>query len=313
MLVGKEKSLAKKPQRLFFRHVVRKIFLEDWAMKVLALLITLGLWFGVNLVNKGKQITQAFNAVPLSLRVLDNAVVTHAPNQEFEILVRGVDEQVFKVRRSDLVVYVDLTELPPGEHVITLTPDSVSVPLPDGVTLFDLQPSRIAVTIEAVEEKEVAVHVQEEGMPAAGFEVYGESVVPQKVKVRGPSSVIRAIDQLLTEKISLDGRREDFTARQIPVNSSNSKVTIFNTVVDVMFRIGETRVEKTFVVPVTGTFSSKKATVVLYGPRTPITKLRPETLKVEITKNDRGEDAPNLVLPDALQGSVEIRKLKLNP
>jgi len=44
-----------------------------------------------------------------------------------------------------------------------------------------------------------------------------------------------------------------------------------------MFRIGETRAEKTFVVPVTGTFQAKKATVVVYGPRTAVTKLRPKT------------------------------------
>src|SRR5205085_1278175 len=116
-----------------------------------------------------------------------NAVVTHAQVQDVVISVRGIDDQVYKIRRNDLVAYVDLTELPAGDHVLTLTPESVSVPLPDGVTVFDLQPSRIAVTIEPVEEKEVAVHVETEGAPSRGFEVYETTILPQKVKIRGPA------------------------------------------------------------------------------------------------------------------------------
>src|SRR5438045_1762343 len=183
MLVDKDRSKLKKPRRLFLKHIVRKIFLEDWAMKLVALVITLGLWFGVNFVNKGKPITQTFTAVPLNLRVLDNAVVTHAQVQDVEIGVRGVDDQVYKIRRNDLVVFVDLTDLALGDHVLTLTPESVSISLPPGVTLFDLQPSRIAVTIQPIEEKEVAVHAETDGAPPRGVGVGSETDLPQKIEV----------------------------------------------------------------------------------------------------------------------------------
>ena len=142
MLVGKDTSRPKKPQRLFVKHIVRKVFLEDWAMKLVALVITLGLWFGVNFVNKGKQVTQTFTAVPLNLRVLDNAVVTHAQVQAVEIGVRGTDDQVYKIRRNDLVAYVDLTDVAPGDQVLTLTPENVSVSLPAGRELDPRQGGR---------------------------------------------------------------------------------------------------------------------------------------------------------------------------
>ena len=32
---------------LWAKHVIKKLFLEDWALKLIALTITLGLWFGV--------------------------------------------------------------------------------------------------------------------------------------------------------------------------------------------------------------------------------------------------------------------------
>ena len=85
--------MSDQPNKLFSKHIVRKIFHEDWAMKLLALVITLGLWFGVTVLSKGKQASDRFT-VPLNFRVLDNAAVTNSPVQEVEIRVRGVDDKI---------------------------------------------------------------------------------------------------------------------------------------------------------------------------------------------------------------------------
>ena len=295
--------MSGEPRKLFTKHILRKIFLEDWAMKLVALVITLGLWFGVTVVSRGKQASERYT-VPLNFRVLDTAMVTSAPVQEVELRVRGLDERIELIRRNDLVVNVDLTELKPGEQVLTLTPETVSVSLPEGVKLVDLQPSRIAVTIDTMIEKEVAVKAVVEGSPQNGFEVYGEpQILPQRVKVRGPKTLIENVDQLFTDKISLDGRSEDFFARQIPVTSADNKVTIYNTVVDVSIRIGEKRTERTISIPI----GARTATATLYGPKTVLAKLKPADIKVEITKNDSGEDTPQFELPLDIKDLVEIR------
>ncbi len=289
--------MSDKPNKLFVRHIIRKIFLEDWAMKLVALVITFGLWLGVTVISKGKQTSDRFT-VPLNFRLLDNAEVTNAPVQEVEIRVRGVDEKIEQIRRNDLIAYVDLTELTPGESVLTLTPESVSVPLPEGVKVVDLQPSRIAVTIEAIEEREISVKAVTDGTPETGFEVYGEpTTLPQKVKVRGPASLVGAIDQLLTDKIPLNGRREDFTARQIPVSVANNKITIYNTVVDVFVRIGEKRVGRTVSINVDG----RNVYATLYGPKTAMAKIKPADIKVVITKDENGVDVPKFDLPSEIE------------
>lgn len=298
--------MAEKPNKLFVRHIVRKIFLEDWAMKLVALVITFGLWFGVTVVSRGKESSDRFT-VPLNFRLLDNAEVTNAPVQEVEIRVRGLDERIEQIRRNDLVAYVDLSELAPGESVLTLTPESVSVPLPEGVKVFDLQPSRIAVTIETIIEKEISVKAVTDGTPETGFELYGEpTTLPQKVRVRGPASLVNAINQLLTDKIPLAGRREDFTARQIPVTVANNKVTIFNTVVDVFVRIGEKRVERQISIPIPGS-PGKTATAILFGPKSALAKVKPADVKVEMVKNDNGDDVPRFELPP----EIEVKNSKI--
>ncbi len=136
--------------------------------------------------------------------------------------------------------------------------------------------------------------------------------MPPKIRVRGPASFIKTLDYVQTDKIDLTGKKEEFTAKQISVNVSNPKAAVLNTVVDVFFRIGEKRIEKTFTVSVSGQNSGKKATVVLYASRTMLAKIHADELKVEIVKSETGDDQPQLILSTEMQDVVEIRKLKVN-
>lgn len=309
MFVGSEKSDSKRPLRLLFKHVIRKVFLEDWVMKLVALAITLGLWLGVT--GLSTPTTRRFSAVPLTILISNDAAITNAFAQEVEIVVSGDKRKVDQINKSEVAVQLDLSEAPPGERVVSLTPQTVSVLLPLGVKLDEILPGRIAINLEAVEQKEVEVKAVTDGAPAVGFEIYSETILPQKVRVRGPASFIRTLDFVTTDKISIAGKQEDFTARQVAVGVSNPKATVLDTgVVDVAFRIGEKRVERIFLVPVTGT-SGKKAAVVLYGPKTILSGVKAENLKIEMLRNDAGEESPSLILPDALQGNVEIRSIKI--
>ena len=100
-------------------------------------------------------------------------------------------------------------------------------------------------------------------------------------------------------------------AKQVSVNVSNPKATLLDTVVDVAFRIGEKRVEKTFRVPVRDD-PKRKATVVLFGGKSLFDGVKADDLRVDIVKTASGEDTPQLNLPVGLQNNVEIRKLKVN-
>ncbi len=292
---------------LLAKHVLRKIFLEDWGLKLVALVITLALWFGV----KGLSTPiKTHWTIPLNLSISSNAEITNQPPPEIAIDITGDKRKIDQIVKGDLVATVDLSDVQPGDWVISLSPDNVFVALPQGVKLVDVQPFRIPVKLEAVEEKDIEVNVGTTGEPASGFEVYTSASLPSKIRVRGPVSVVKNIDYVQTEKIDLSGKRDEFTAKQIPVSISNPKAAVLNTVVDVYFRIGEKRLERAFMTPVSGELG-KTASFVLFGPRTLLQKIRVEQLKIEMYLNDSGEEAPRVVLPADLQDVVEIRNLKV--
>ena len=135
--------------------------------------------------------------------------------------------------------------------------------------------------------------------------------MPAKIRVRGPASFIKTLDFVQTDKIDISNKKEEFTAKQIAVSVANPKAAVLNTVVDVFFRIGEKRVERSFSVPITGV-PGKSVSFVIYGPRTLLAKARPDAFKVEMVLNDNGEEVPQVTLPPEFQEVAEIRKLKVN-
>jgi YbbR domain-containing protein len=310
MVSPTEKFFVKEEHKEFLKQVFRQIFLEDWTTKLIALVITLALWLGVSGLRAPK--TERLRNVALNLRVSNDVEITNSPVSEIDIIVTGDERKIEQINPRDLVASLDLTDVQPGERSVQITPENINITLPTGVKLEGVQPDKIAVKLEKVEEREVPVRVETEGTLAEGFEVYQQAALPQKVRVRAPESYIKSLDFISTEKISVQDKKEDFVAKQIGLNIVNPKVKLLDTVVDVVFRIGEKRVERLFLVPLKTEESNKNVTVVLYGARSTLDNLRTEDLQVEVIKNESGTDSLNLKIPAEFEGKVEIRKLKIN-
>jgi hypothetical protein len=305
-----EKFFQKQERQIFIRRLFRRVFLEDWLIKVVALAITLGLWLGVTGLRA--PITTRLNNVGLKLRVSNDIEITNSPVQEVDLVITGDKRKIDQIKQSDLVVSLDLADAQTGDRIVQITPENVNVELPTGIRLEEVQPNKIAVKIEKVEEREIAVKAETEGNLGENLEIYSATVAPQKVHIRAPESYIKSLDFVSTEKINVENRREDFTAKQVALNVVNPKATLLDAAVDVVFKIGEKRTEKTFAVPVKTESGLKVATVLLYGARSILESLKAENLQVEILKNEAGENFQQLTLPLEIQGKVEIRKLKIN-
>ncbi|MDQ3800155.1 MAG: CdaR family protein [Acidobacteriota bacterium] len=305
-----EKFFEKEQRQLFFRRLIRRVFLEDWGTKLVALGITAALWLGVTGLQKPT--SRRLNSVPLVLNFSSEMEATNSPLKEVDIVVTGDKTKVSRLRSEDLVVSIDLTDITPGERTIQLTPENINVDLPSGLKIDEIQPGKIAVKLERVEEREIAVKPETEGALPDGFEVYAQAVNPAKVRVRGPESIVKSLDSISTEKILVDNRTEDFTQRQVGLNVVNPKITVLDTIVEVTFRIGEKRTERLFVVPYRiAETETKNATVLLYGARSILEDLSADELQIVFSPNQNGENAPQLVLPPEIQGRVEVKNFKI--
>ena len=302
----KEKISQKEDRRITFRRLLKRVFLDDWLMKGVAMLITAALWFGVTGLSAPK--TRRLRSIPLNINVGNDIEITNTPVQEVDLVITGDKRKVEPLNPRDLVVSLDLTDITDGERAVQITPDNINVELPTGVKIEQIQPGKIAVKLEKVIERDITVKAETEGSTAENYEIYGQTVTPTKVRVRGPESFVKTLDFISTEKINLDNQYTDFVVRQVALNVVNPKVTLLDTAVDVAFQIGEKRIERMFVVPVQS--ENRRATVILFGARSIIESLKPEDLRVESVKKEAGENSLKLDLPLELQDKLEVKKLK---
>lgn len=295
------------------RSLVRRIFLEDWNLKLLALAITFGLWFGVT--GQRAPATVRLPRVQVSFRLPADMEISNEPRDEVEVTLTGGKGELERLNGRDLVAYVDVSDMKPGERVVQLSPGRVRIELPEGVRIDSIEPNTIPLRLEPRVERQVEVEARLEGRVAEGYELRGINIIPNKVRVRGPASHVDQLTKVLTETIPLEGHQESFAVPQTAIDISDPKVDGIDTIVNVYLEIGEQRVEKTFS-GVTVRESSgaparpETASVTVYGARSAIEQLRPEQMQIVLETGTDGTITPRLALPPDLEGRIELRSTK---
>ena len=292
------------PSRL--DKLLRRIFIEDWSLKLLSLAIAIVLWLLVT--GQNEPVTAHLN-VQLNFIRPQSLEISNDPPRTVDVMLTGSRPKLDDLTSLDLVATVDLSDQRAGERVLRLA-DKAQISLPQGVKVDGFQPSAIPVRLEPIIERQVVIEQKLEGKPADGFEVY--SVHPNKgsVMLRGPESRVLALQKVTTESIWLGGRKESFTAANVAIDVPDPKVDLLEPIVSVDVEIGERRIEKTFSgVAATGIDGGKvqpaSVSATLLGPASMVESLKTEELRVVFDGTNT-----RLELPQALNGKVSLKSLQ---
>ena len=142
---------------------LREIFVEDLGLKILALLISLALWWGVT--GQRTPTTIRVPHVPLNFRLPNNTEISNDPRSEVEVALTGNKSALDAINVRDLIVNVDVSDLKPGSdpYNVQLTPERVTMGLPDGVRFSDIQPNNVLLRLEPRVERELEIDVRHSG------------------------------------------------------------------------------------------------------------------------------------------------------
>jgi YbbR domain-containing protein len=289
------------------------LLFEDWTLKILALLITLGLWYAVT--TSSKPATRRLPAVSLEFILPENVEIGNDPPRTVQVTLEGSQSKLAELNDASLVALADVTGLKPGDRVARLA-DNVKMDLPEGVRIVEITPHSVTLHLEPVVVREVSVEARFEGELPEGFKLNGVEVTPERVRIRGPESHAQAVEKAYTETISLAGQRETLSLPQVAVDIPDHKVAPLDPNVSVRVEIAEEQRDRSFTnVPVRsaagGTVAPATATVKLHGPRSIIEALRPEDVRVVVEISEDGSTTPRLSLPPTAAGRVEL--VSINP
>lgn len=291
------------------RRWLRALLFEDWTLKLVALGITLGLWYAVTTQRAPAQMR--LRGVQLDFILPEGVDVGNEPVDEVDVTLEGSQGKLAELNARNLVALADVTELRTGDRVLRLTDRNVTMDLPEGVRIVSINPRSLTLHLEPLVEREIAVEARFEGAPAEGFKLGAVQVSPPSVRVRGPQSHVNAVERAFTETVSLTGHRETLVLPQVAVDIPDHKVTPAESAVAVRVEIGEEQAERRFpnvaVRSASGApISPQAVTLTLRGPRTIVESLRPEDVRVVVEAAEDGRPVPRLALPPSAQGRVEL-------
>lgn len=288
---------------------LRRIFIEDWSLKLLSLGIAIVLWL---LVTGQNQPVTAHVNVQLNFIRPQALEISNDPPRTVDVMLTGSRNKLDDLTSLDLVATVDISEQRAGERVLRLA-DKAQIPLPQGIKVDGYQPSAIPIRLEAIVERQITIEPKLEGKPADGFEVYAIRPSKGSVTVRGPSSRVAALQKLMTESIWLAGHKATFTAKDLAMDVPDPKVDLLDPLVSVEVEIGEQRVEKNFSGVTVSMAEGEKVqpamtAVTLLGSASLLDSIKPGDLKIVL--DSVGETLqPRLVLPDTLNGKVFLKSV----
>lgn len=288
--------------------LLRRIFLEDWSLKLLSLAIAVVLWLLVT--GQNEPVTAHVN-VQLNFIRPQSLEISNDPPRTVDVMLTGSRSKLDDLTSLDLVATVDISDQRAGERVLRLA-DKAQIPLPQGIKVDGFQPSAIPVHLEPILERQIAVEPKLDGKPPDGFEVYSVQPSKSSVLVRGPASRVNALQKVSTESIFLAGHKESFTTASLAMDVPDPKVDLLEPVLSVQIEIGEVRKEKNFSGVNVSTSQGGKVqpattSVTLLGATSLIDSLKAEDLRIVL---DAAGQTPRLELPDVLKGKVVLKSVQ---
>jgi YbbR domain-containing protein len=186
------------------RDLLRRWFLDNAALKVVALILAITLFI---LVSGEKESERSVRVGVAYVRPEDRVLVSEVPDS-IEVWVRGPWTRIKRLDPADVdPIVVDLAKAGDGE--IRFERDQVR--LPAGLEVRAIRPSSIRVAFE--HGKRVPVLPELVGAPAEGFIVEQVIADPPLVTVRGSQNAIAPVDEVHTLPLSIAGKRGNFEQR----------------------------------------------------------------------------------------------------
>lgn len=170
-------------------------------LKMAALALGTLLWLTVS----GERVERKVPRVPILYRNPPASLVITDQPDSVDVSVRGKSADLGRLQ--DMVITADLSGATAGANVLPLRVDQVSVP--PGVEVLQVDPGTVTVWLERSEVMSVPIIANVVGEPAPGFRRRGDPLVePGTVRVTGPTSQLKPNSSAVTERVSIEGRRE---------------------------------------------------------------------------------------------------------
>lgn len=194
-------------------------FKKNLLQKIIALVVAIGCWFFV-MNDQNPQIENTYT-VPITVLNLPSGYAVSKDTEQAKITVKAPRTLFSSLDPNSIKVFIDLNHVDTGTHDLQL-----QTVLPSGFELISVEPGKITVNVERIEEKTVPVKINISGAPGDGKVVAKTNLSMQNVKVQGPTSIINEVTGVIGF-LNVAGNSTDntFDVNLVAVNDENQEIS----------------------------------------------------------------------------------------
>jgi len=163
-------------------------------------------------------------SVPVETINLDDDKVAYGVNGTRVRVELRAPESIWRgLSLEDMRAYIDLTEVATGTMSVPVRVDVQASPM----QVLKITPAEVTLTVEDIAEKEVTVTARIEGTVIFGYKADDPILVPQTVRVRGPSSWVAQVTQAQVT-VDVQGHQSDVRGDYEPLLLDQNEHTVSN-------------------------------------------------------------------------------------
>jgi hypothetical protein len=181
---------------------------ENWPAKALAIALAIILF----VFHRMSTLKDRFFSVPLSIESNGDLIPAGPYPRTVRVRLRGDADSIDPIQEEDVEAYLDLTKYTQeGTYRSPVQVRKNGTAL--GVEPLEIRvdPMEVSVELDQKIGKSVPLTPNLRGYIESGYELVSYSLSPTQVAVEGPLKIIDGLEELATDFIDLEGRRDDFS------------------------------------------------------------------------------------------------------
>jgi YbbR domain-containing protein len=183
-------------QRSFFQ----RIFVHNFWLKLVSLLLAFGLW----MVVARDPIAEVEMKVPIEFRNLpDTLEIDSATFTEAQVRVRGPERLIHRLGVADVRAEIDLAGVQPGERTFDLTGRQIHVP--QDLKVVQIIPGQFHLSFDNRATRVIEVRPRVTGSFASGMRVAQVIADPANIEIIGPRRRLDAVEAAITDPVDVSG------------------------------------------------------------------------------------------------------------
>ncbi len=211
---------------------LKNLFLKNWGLKLLSLLLAIILW--LTLFPEEKTFSEKTLSVPLELHNIPSQVeLVQKPPATVDVKIRAPKRLISEIGPANIRAILDLQKADVQQTEYPLKTNMIS--LPQGAEVKDIYPFQVFLKLERTKEVMMKVEPKFIGELPDGYKLVKTEIIPPEVLIKGPESQIKSSYKVATTPVDISSLSEptELEADLILPNpeflrfaSSDTKVTL---------------------------------------------------------------------------------------